>query len=210
MKNIALNLPLIVIVGLTCFSISAVAQTRLPTIPPDQYTAEQAKVAEEFLQTRKRVVYGPFEPLMYSPQVMAQASAMGNYLRYNSAFSNNLSEFAILITARAWSQDYEWSVHAPIARDAGIKPEKIQAILEGRRPLGMTDDEEMIYNFLTELNQNKSVSDESYAKIEKRFNKKGVVDLVGINGYYTFLAMQMNVIRHPIPKDGVKLPKFPS
>ena len=74
----------------------------------------------------------------------------------------------------------------------------------------MTDDEEMIYNFLTELNQNKSVSDETYAKLEKRFNKKGVIDLVGINGYYTFLAMQLNVIRQPIPKDGVKLPKFPS
>ena len=74
----------------------------------------------------------------------------------------------------------------------------------------MTDDEEMIYNFLTELNQNKRVSDETYAKLEKRFNKKGVIDLVGINGYYTFLAMQLNVIRQPIPKDGVKLPKFPS
>ncbi len=209
MKNKA-TLLFIAIAGWSCLSVSVGAQTRFPTIAPEQYTAEQAKVAEEFLKTRKRAVYGPFEPLMYSPQVMAQASAMGNYLRYNSAFSNNLSEFAILITARAWSQDYEWSVHAPIARDAGIKPEKIQAILEGRRPLGMTDDEEMIYNFLTELNQNKSVSDETYAKLEKRFNKKGVIDLVGINGYYTFLAMQLNVIRQPIPKDGVKLPKFPS
>ena len=85
MKKIALNL-LLLITSLTCFSISAVAQTRFPTIAPEQYTAEQAKVAEEFLKTRKRAVYGPFEPLMYSPQVMAQASSMGNYLRYNSAF----------------------------------------------------------------------------------------------------------------------------
>src|SRR3954454_21939967 len=100
---------------------AAMAQERLPTIPPDQYTAEQKKAAEDFLATRKVPVFGPFEPLMHSPQVMSQARAMGDYLRYNSAIGNTLSELAILVTAREWSQDYEWYVHQPIALKVGIK-----------------------------------------------------------------------------------------
>ena len=87
---------------------SVLAQQRLPTIPPDQYTADQKKAAEEFLATRKVPVFGPFEPMMHSPEVMNMARAMGDYLRYHSAIGNTLSELVILITARDWSQDYEW------------------------------------------------------------------------------------------------------
>ena len=90
---------------------SVFAQQRLPTIPPDQYTAEQRKAAEEFLTARKVPVFGPFEPMMHSPEVMSMARAMGDYLRYHSALGNTLSELVILVTAREWSQDYEWYVH---------------------------------------------------------------------------------------------------
>src|SRR4051812_11813972 len=107
---------------------SAAAQERLPTIPPAQYDAAQKQAAADFLSARKTAVQGPFEPMMYSPPVMSRARAMGDYLRYASGVGNTLSEFAILITARDWSQDYEWSVHAPIAAKAGIKPEAIAAI----------------------------------------------------------------------------------
>ena len=86
---------------------SALAQGRLPIVPPEKYSEEQKKAAEEFQAARKVPVFGPFEPLMYSPQVMNQARAMGDYLRYNSAIGNTLSELVILITAREWSQSYE-------------------------------------------------------------------------------------------------------
>jgi len=91
------------------------AQLRLPTIPPAQYTPEQKQAAADFEAARKTPVFGPFEPLMYSPQVMSQARAMGDYLRYKSAIGTTLSELAILVTAREWTQDYEWYVHQPIA-----------------------------------------------------------------------------------------------
>ena len=93
----------------------AAAQSRLPTIPPEQYTDQQKQAAADFLATRRVPVFGPFEPLMYSPEVMSQARAMGDYLRYKSGIGNTLSELVILVTARAWTQDYEWYVHAPIA-----------------------------------------------------------------------------------------------
>jgi 4-carboxymuconolactone decarboxylase len=188
---------------------AALAQGRLPTIPPDKYSDEQRKAAEEFQAARKVPVFGPFNPLMYSPQVMNQARAMGDYLRYNSAIGNTLSELVILITAREWNQDYEWHVHHAIALKVGIKPEIVDAIADGRRPTGMGEDEEIVYDFLSELHRNKRVSDRTFERAEKRFGKKGVVDLTAINGYYTLLAMEMNVARYEIPKDGKKLTRFP-
>ena len=185
------------------------AADRLPTIAPDQYTAEQKQASVEFEANRHTPVFGPFEPLMHSPQVMSQARAMGDYLRYKSAIGNTLSELAILITARHWSQDYEWYVHQPIAIKAGIKLDITEAIAEGRRPKNMSDDEDMVYDFCTELQQTKRVSDITFNRIEQRFGKKGVVDLTGINAYYTLLAMQLNVAEYEIPKDGKKLPRFP-
>ncbi|MBX9709912.1 MAG: carboxymuconolactone decarboxylase family protein, partial [Xanthobacteraceae bacterium] len=143
------------------------------------------------------------------PEVMSQARAMGDYLRYKSAIGNMLSELAIIITAREWTQDYEWWLHAPIAMKAGIKPGIVDAIRGGRRPVGMSEDEEIVYDFSTELHKNKGVSDTTFSRAEKRFGKNGVVDLVGINGYYTLLAMQLNTARYQIPKDGMPLPRFP-
>jgi 4-carboxymuconolactone decarboxylase len=191
---------------------TAIAQTaapRLPTIAPSTYTDEQKKAAADFEASRKVPVFGPFEPLMHSPQVMSQARAMGDYLRYNSALGNVLSELVILVTAREWSQDYEWHVHAPIALKAGIRTDIVEAIADGRRPTGMSDDEEMVYDFSVELHRNKRVSDKTFARVDKRFGKKGIVDLTGINAYYTLLAMQMNVAEYEIPKDGKKLARFP-
>jgi 4-carboxymuconolactone decarboxylase len=134
---------------------------------------------------------------------------MGDYLRFHSAIGNVLSELAILIVAREWTQDYEWHVHYPIALKAGIKPEVLEAIGDGRRPSSMSDDEQIVYDFLTELNRNKRVSDRTFERADRRFGKKGVVDLVGVDGYYTLLAMQLNVARYPLPKDGRSLPRFP-
>ncbi len=198
-----------ILAALACAGLPAAAQTRLPTIPPEQYSEAQKKAAEEFVAARKVPVFGPFEPLMYSPEVMSQARAMGDYLRYKSGIGNTLSELVILVTAREWTQDYEWFVHAPIALKMGIRPEIVDAIRDGRRPAGMSDDEAIVYDFSSELHRNKRVSDATYARAETRFGRPAVVDLVGINAYYTLLAMQLNAARYPVPKDGTKLPRLP-
>jgi 4-carboxymuconolactone decarboxylase len=140
---------------------------------------------------------------------MSQARAMGDYLRYHSAVGTTLSELAILVTAREWSQDYEWYVHHPIALKAGIRPEIVDAIEDGRRPVGMSEDEDIVYDFSIELHRHKRVSERTFTRAEKRFGKRGVVDLTGINGYYALLAMQLNVAQYPMPKDGKRLVRFP-
>jgi 4-carboxymuconolactone decarboxylase len=193
----------------TIATIAARAEERLPTIPPAQYTEEQKQAAADFESARKVPVFGPFEPLMYSPQVMSQARAMGDYLRYKSAIGNTLSELVILMTARAWTQDYEWAVHYPIALKAGIRKEVADDIAVGRRPTAMSLDEETVFDFTSELLTNKQVSDATFKRAKARLGMKGVVDMTGIVGYYTFLAMQLNVAQYPVAVDGQKLPRMP-
>ena len=188
---------------------TAQAADRLPTIPPAQYSEEQKQAAADFEAARKVAVFGPFEPLMYSPSVMSQARAMGDYLRYKSALGNTLSELAILVTARAWTQDYEWSVHYPIALKVGIRPAIADAVADGRRPAAMSADEEIVYDFAMELLTNKQVSNATFERAKSRFGAKGVVDMTGIVGYYTFLAMQLNAAQYPPGKDAKKLPRMP-
>jgi 4-carboxymuconolactone decarboxylase len=188
---------------------AARAADRLPTIPPAQYSEEQKQAAADFEAARKVPVFGPFEPMMYSPQVMSQARAMGDYLRYKSAIGNTLGELAILMTAHAWSQDYEWAVHYPIALKAGIRREVADDVGAGRRPARMSPEEEAVFDFTSELLRNKQVSDATFERAKARFGSKGVVDMTGIVGYYTFLAMQLNVAQYQVAMDGKKLPRVP-
>jgi 4-carboxymuconolactone decarboxylase len=181
-------------------------QQRLPAIAPEQYTPEQKRAAEEFLAARKVPVFGPFEPMMHSPDIMSMARSMGDYLRYHSAIGNTLSELVILVTAREWSQDYEWYVHQPIALKAGITKDIADAIADGRRPAAMST---VVYDFTTELQRNKRVSDITFDRAEQRFGKKGVVDMAGITGYYTFLAMQLNMARYQFTGEP-RLSRFPN
>jgi 4-carboxymuconolactone decarboxylase len=204
------TVPLALFLGLLIVVSPVLAQQRLPTIPPEQDTAEQKRAAEEFLAARKMPVFGPFEPMMHSPEVMTIARSTGDYLRYNSAIGNTLSELVILITAREWSQDFEWYVHQPIALKAGISKDTTDAIADGRRPAAMTADEEIVYDFTIELQRNKRISDATFNRAEQRFGKKGVVDMVGISGYYTSLAMQLNAARYQFSGEGPRLSRFPN
>ncbi len=189
--------------------MGAQAEERLPTIPSAQYTPEQAQAAVEFETARKGPVFGPFEPLMHNPQVMTLSRSMGDYLRYKSAIGNTMSELVILVVAREWTQDFEWWYHYPLAIKAGISKVITDAIADGRRPVGMNADENMIYSYTTELARNKRVSDVTFERVKARFGTKGVVDLTGIAGYYTFLAMQLNSAQYKIPKGQVGLKRLP-
>src|ERR1700689_1807744 len=157
---------------LTVAAVVVRAEERLPAIPPSQYTEEQKRAAADFEAARKVPVFGPFEPMMYSPQVMSQARAMGDYLRYKSAIGNTLSEFVILITAHEWTQNYEWAVHYPIALKAGIRKEIADDIAVGRHPNKMSLDEETVFDFTSELLRNKRVSDATFERAKSRLGSK--------------------------------------
>jgi 4-carboxymuconolactone decarboxylase len=184
---------------------------RLPPIAGEDMSAEQQKAAEDFRARRGYAVHGPFSVMLRSPEVMLRATAMGDYLRFRNVLPKRVSELVILVTAREWTQQFEWSHHFRYAMEAGLAREIAEAIAEGRRPHRMAEDEAAAYDFSTELHHRKSVSDTTYARALALFGEQGIIDLVGINGYYSFLAMMMNVARtHADGGDGVvRLERFP-
>ena len=172
---------------------------RLGPIALEDMTPAQRAAAQAIIDGPRGAVYGPFVPLLRSPELMEYAQRMGEYLRYRSAIGVRLSELAILVTARQWNQQVEWAIHAPIAAQVGIPASVIQAIAERRRPENMLVDEAVVHDFCVELHEGKSVSDRVYADALALFGEHGVVDLMWINGYYTFLAMVMNTARTAVP-----------
>jgi len=176
-------------------------QERLGGVPPEKLTAEHRAAMDGFKKARGVDVFGPFVPLLWSPELMTRASAMGDYLRYQSALPPHLSEFMILIVSRLWSQQYEWSLHRPIALKAGVDRAIVDAIAEGRRPQQMSDEQDALYDFSMELIRNASVSDATYVRMLAKFGEKGVIDAISIAGYYTLLAMVLNTARTP-PEPG--------
>ena len=176
---------------------------RLPALPLDRLDVQQRAAAQSIIDGPRGALYGPFVPLIRSPELMETAQRMGEYLRYRSAIGTRLSELAILVTARQWDQQVEWAIHAPVAVQNGIAQAAVDAIAARRAPLVLKDDEQAVHDFCIELQQNKRVNDATYARALALFGEHGVVDLMGINGYYTFLAMVMNGAQTAVPALGV-------
>jgi 4-carboxymuconolactone decarboxylase len=196
MRSIMIAAALLIVSGTAS---RAQSQDRMPPIAAAALTEAQKKAIAEFRAARSADISGPFIPLLRSPEVMTRARAMGDYLRFRSVLPPRLSEFVILLTARQWTQNYEWSAHEPLARQAGLSAATIAAIAAGRRPDAMAQDEEVLYTLCDELRRNQSVSDATYARAVAAFGEQGVIDALGITGYYTLLAMVMNTTRTPLP-----------
>ena len=190
--------------------LGAAELDRMPAIPDAQMTAEQKKVMDEIAAGPRGRIGGPFIPLMRSPELMNRIQKVGEYLRFQNTVGLRNSEFAVLIVARHFSQPVEWAIHRPIAEREGVLPATCDAIAEGRRPDGMNDDETLIYNVLEELHTNRSLSDVTYQQLLTRFGEKGVIDLVAHYGYYSLLAMTMNVARTAVPANAVGVPGLKS
>jgi 4-carboxymuconolactone decarboxylase len=199
------------VIGALCAWVpDACAQDRLPPIPADKQSDAQKKAAADFFVERKQEVFGPFVPLSRSPQLMLNAARMGTYLRFGNSLPRAVSEFAILLQSRRWTQQYEWYVHAADGRTAGLSEAIIQAVADGRRPENMTEEQEIVYDFSNELNDFRSVTDRTYARMIGKFGEQGMMDLVGLNGYYSFISMVLNVSRFPLPPgNAAALKPFP-
>ncbi len=176
---------------------------RMPPIPESELSDAQLKALANFREKRGQEPGGPFVPLMRSPAVLDVATQLGAYLRFESALPLELSELAIIITARRWSQNYEWFAHRQIAEKAGLPSSITQAIRDGRRPDGLDEKQLIVYDFCTEVHSNGQVTDATYERAKSAFGEHGVIDLTTICGYYSLLAMVMNVAKTALP-DGVE------
>jgi 4-carboxymuconolactone decarboxylase len=185
-------------------------QDRLPPLPRESLTDAQRSAADRFATARGQQPFGPFVPLLRSPELMLAAQSMGDYLRFKSPVTPRVREMAILLACRAWAQEYEWAVHYPLALQAGLRREVADAIANGRRPLAIDEEEEAAYDLVFEILHNKRVSDFTWRRAAQAFGDSGVVDLLGTAGYYSFLAVILNAARTPSPADAPALQRFPN
>jgi len=165
---------------------------RLPEIPADKLTDAQKEAAKSFQEDRHVPVFGPFVPLLRSPQLMLQAMSMGDHLRYHNSLPPKINEFVILLTAREWTQQLEWQIHYPIALKAGLEQPIADAVAKGERPQGMDEEEEIAWEFSTQIHRDKKIDDKTWSRAIAKFGEQGVMDMAGTNGYYDFLAIAMN------------------
>ena len=185
------------------------APSRLPPISPDAYDQAQKDAAADFFATRKVGFSGPWHVFIRSPELLTHAQRMGEYLRYRCKLSGRISEFMILLVARDWTQDFEFGAHRKHALAAGLSDDIVAAIVEGRRPQGLDEELSLIWDFVTEVQRTRRVSDTTYGRALARFGEQGVIDLAGIIGYYSLLALTMNVARVAPPQGEPYLPRFP-
>lgn len=174
----------------------------MPPIPAEEMTPQQRDAVAEIATSRRGGLIGPFIPALRSPEFMCRLQRLGDYLRYDNALGQKLTEMTILLTARYWRQDFEWFVHAPLALRAGLDSAIIDAIAGGRRPERMAEDETIVHDLFDELQRTRAVADTTYARAVGAFGEQAVIDLVGAIGYYSTLAMIMNVARTPAPEAG--------
>jgi 4-carboxymuconolactone decarboxylase len=165
-------------------------------------TPAQKTMFENVISGERRGAGGPFNVLLRSPEMGDLAQQFGASMRFRSSLPPRLNELAIIITARHWTSHYEWYVHRRAAQQAGLSEAVIEAIAAGRRPAGMTAEETAVYDFCTELLERKRVSDGAFDAARKAFGERGVVDLIGVSGYYGLVSMLLNVDEYPLP-DGV-------
>jgi 4-carboxymuconolactone decarboxylase len=189
-------LALVLFVGVSRYSD---AQTRMPPIPADKLTEAQKLAFEDFRSVRGREPYGPFIAELRSPEIIKLLSRLGDYTRFKTALSLRLTELVIIMTARHATQEYVWHSHYGIAVKAGLDPAIIKAIGERRRP-ELDEEAQIVYDFCTELFTAETVSDATYARAVSKFGEKGIIDMLGIVGYFSFQALILDTVRFPAPK----------
>ncbi len=174
-------------------------------IDPDALSPAQRAVHDAILAGPRGRVEGPLRVWLLSPGLADKAQALGAFCRYGTTLPARLSELAILTTGAFWRSGFEWAVHAPIAAAAGLDPMVIEAIRRGDTPAFARPDEAAVHAFARELHMDHAVCDATYARAVDALGVQGVVDLVGILGYYTLISMTINAFRVPLP-DGAPDP----
>ncbi len=172
---------------------------RFAPLTYDQMTPEQKKLVESILSGPRTSLDGPFNVLLRSPEMGDLAQKFGAYARFHSSLPPRLNEFAILITGRFWTAQFEWQAHRQNALKVGLSPAIIDALAAGKRPSNMQPDEEAVYNLCTEVLTTRHASDAAFNAAKEKFGERGVVDMLAVVGYYQFVSMLLNVDRYPLP-----------
>ncbi|MEN2673342.1 carboxymuconolactone decarboxylase family protein [Herbaspirillum huttiense] len=174
------------------------SQPRLPAVDVSTATPAQKEVLDDILKGPRGNLAGPFLSWIHSPELAQHAQKLGAFCRYHTQLPLSLSELAILCTAARWQAQAEWQIHYPIGIEAGLDVANVERIRRGERPDFAARDEQMIWELVEELYETKRISDPLYREAEQRFGIEVLVNFVGLLGYYSLVAMTLNVfhVRH--------------
>jgi 4-carboxymuconolactone decarboxylase len=172
---------------------------RTPFLKPEEMTPEQRRVYDHVVASRGKWIDGPFAPMLQQPRMAAPAAELGEFLRYHTSLGPPLSELAIIVVARHWDCEFEWSQHARIARASGVASDIVDAVARDARPASLDERQTTVYEFARALLEQHQVPDVLYDKARELFGVVGVVELTGLIGYYTFIAFALNAHQVPLP-----------
>jgi 4-carboxymuconolactone decarboxylase len=181
---------------------------RFPPLSAEQLTPEQKAWADSITAPPRNAKFtnAPYRAYIRNPDLAPRLTAMTDYLRWKTSLPPRLSEFAILITARQWTAQYEWYAHYPLAMKAGLDPKIADDIAHGVRPAAMKDDETALYDLAMALYRDKKVPDTVYKAALDKFGERGIMDIIGIMGYYDITSMTLITMQAEAPKNGAVAP----
>lgn len=176
---------------------------RLSGLDPAKLDERHKEIYDQIMSGPRGRVEGPLKVWLTSAELADKAQALGAFCRFGTSLEPRLSELAIMVTGRFWGAQFEWSVHKPIAIKAGLSEEIIDAIRDRRTPNFQQEDERIVHDFAQALHKHHKISDTLYSEAVEAFGERGVVDLVGILGYYTLISMTINAFNVPLEGDQV-------
>ncbi len=172
---------------------------RLAPIDLDQLSPEQRAVADAIISGPRGGLRGPFEAWLRSPQLADRGQKLGEYCRFGTSLPRDLSEFAILLTGKHWRAQFEFWAHARLARDAGLPEDIIEAVRTGAAPEFRDEAQRAVHALVSEYFATNRVSEPTYRLAIAELGERGVVDLVGVVGYYCLVSMTLNVFDVGLP-----------
>jgi 4-carboxymuconolactone decarboxylase len=185
--------------------LTAAAQERYPTLKPDQLSPAQKAYIENLQKPPRNNTTAlsnpPFKVYLRDPELGSKLEAVSDYVRWETGLAPRLTELAIMITARQWSNQWIWRGHYRAAVRAGLDASVGADMAAGKRPEKMKPDETVLYNYAMEMYRDKAVSDPTYAAAVKQFGEKGLIDLVATMGYYDTVAMTLITAKAVAPKE---------
>ena len=178
---------------------------RFAPLKADELTPSQKQWADMIAAPPRNAKFGnpPYRAYIRDADLAPKLSALSEYLRWNTSLPARLSEFAILITARQWTAQYEWFAHYPLALKGGLDPKVAADIAAGKRPENMKDDEAAHYDLAMALYRDKKVPDSVYKVAVDKFGERGVIDVIAIMGYYDLVSMTLITMEAGAPNDSV-------
>ena len=183
---------------------------RMPPLAAEAMNERQRQVAKELTEGPRGGVTGPFIPLLRAPELVDRVGKVGEYLRFGSSLAPRVSEFAMVLVSREWTNPFEWSVHVPLALKNGVKQSTLDAVAQGARPDDMAQDESIVYAICDELSRTRGVTDVTYRRAVDLFGENGFIELVTVYGYFVMRCAIINAAHTPPPAGSeLRLSAFP-